>query len=330
MEIKNRNILVLGASGYIGTAIIPFFKKHYSVICLMRKLPEEPHYFEGTKILVGDILDNAILNEFSSMKVHAIINLISLDHYESEDDYEKALSTNLLPIFKLFKRENHIKTNFFINISTIHVYSQEQSVFDESSDLAPKNIYALTHKFAEDTVEYFCTKANIHGITLRLANSFGAPRNGNDKSWLLVINDLCKKALTQNKIIISSDGKALRDFIYYDNIAAAIHHILLQKHYPKHYDLYNLSSGMPNSIIDIAVLIQQIVLKKYRRNIDIYINQNQKLDTSLHLSQNERSDKNTTGVVTNAKLKLTGFKLQIDLKKGVEALLNEINEKSIS
>ena len=87
---------------------------------------------------------------------------------------------------------------------------------------------------------------------------------------------------------------------------------------------------MPNSIIDIAVLIQQIVLKKYRRSIDIYINRDQKLDTSLHLSQNERSDKNTTGVVTNAKLKLTGFKLQIDLKKGVEALLNEINEKSIS
>ena len=68
--------------------------------------------------------------------------------------------------------------------------------------------------------------SNIDCTNIRLSNGYGPPVFNNPGCWDLVINNFCLSAYKEKKIVISSDGTPLRDFIFIDDISNAVECVL--------------------------------------------------------------------------------------------------------
>ena len=71
------------------------------------------------------------------------------------------------------------------------------------------------------------------------------------------MNDLCKSAFQNGRLIINSSGQDYRDFISVGDVAQAIHYLLELNDEKGIYDIYNLGSSRSTPIIEIAKKIQK-------------------------------------------------------------------------
>ena len=85
--------------------------------------------------------------------------------------------------------------------------------------------------------------------------------------WWLVLNELCKMAKKEKKIVLKSDGTPLRDFISLNDVVKLVTILIRSKRNNK--KIINLASGRTYSIIELAKLF---VNNKYfkKTNIPIY------------------------------------------------------------
>ncbi len=77
-------------------------------------------------------------------------------------------------------------------------------------------------------------------------------------------------AFKKNKIVLSSNGKAKRDFIYMGDVATIVDKVLKVE---TTNEIYNLSTGKTYEIIDLAKKVQIIYSKRYNKDIELKINQ---------------------------------------------------------
>jgi UDP-glucose 4-epimerase len=61
---------------------------------------------------------------------------------------------------------------------------------------------------------------------LRLANGFGAPAAGTNTRWDIIVNEMCRAAVTDGRITIRSSGLAWRNFVPMQDVVGAIAHTL--------------------------------------------------------------------------------------------------------
>ena len=72
MNKKKQNVLITGASGYIGGRLIPYLKnKEYNIFVMVRKMtPQLLERWPNTKILEADALDlDSILNVLKGIDI---------------------------------------------------------------------------------------------------------------------------------------------------------------------------------------------------------------------------------------------------------------------
>ena len=93
------------------------------------------------------------------------------------------------------------------------------------------------------------------GISLRISNGIGAPKDFNSKCWMLLVNDLCRQAVTQGRLKLRTSGGQKRDFItdYHRGTYFKDSNIFIEK-LPR---IINIGSGKSISVMEMALLIQQ-------------------------------------------------------------------------
>ena len=159
-----------------------------------------------------------------------IINLVSLDHHKSQLNPDLVSSINVLPTWNLLERFTKKKLNKFIYFSTTQVYGDLSSEsITENKSMNPINYYGLTHSLSEIICNYFNSNSSTECINIRLSNGYGSPVLKNNNCWDLAINNFCKTAVENGKIIIKSDGTPMRDFIHLSDIEKAIEVIIESK-----------------------------------------------------------------------------------------------------
>lgn len=87
-------------------------------------------------------------------------------------------------------------------------------------------------------------------IALRYFNVYGP---GQSDAYAGVITIFIKKALKNEDINIYGDGEQVRDFIFVDDVAEA--NILAMKYDNKSFEVFNIGSGTPIKIKELAELI---------------------------------------------------------------------------
>tara|TARA_Y100000768_G_scaffold388823_1_gene387555 strand:- start:5916 stop:6878 length:963 start_codon:yes stop_codon:yes gene_type:complete len=313
------NILIVGASGYLGSRIsYQLAKKGKSITALcFPNLPKDKKWCSAMKkVIVGDIRSSSVVDELTSEFFDSIIYLVSLNHHDSKKNPSLVNSINVLPVWELlnsFKNKNSIKK--FIYFSTVQVYGKlDYKIINEDTQPQPQNQYALTHLMAENINNYYNQISSINCINVRLSNSYGSPVFKDCDCWWLVINELCKEAYYNKKIVLKSDGTPLRDFIHYNDILKSLEFLLDDNLRKSNNNTYNISSENVLSILEIANEIKNAYEKRYSRTINIEIGNNHTSKT-----KNKQLKKYK---ISNKKIRNLGFKPDLSINDGINEIFN--------
>jgi UDP-glucose 4-epimerase len=316
--VVNKKILITGGSGYIGSRLSLYLsQKGFDIIPLCNsKIPDNKEWIQSMHcVLQGDLRDRTILKNIETIKPDSIIHLASLDHYNSGRDIQETLQVNVKSTWDLLSIGASNGLRKFIYFSTTQVYGfKQQMEICEKVMPEPGNAYGLTHLMSEEIVSLYSRTHKIDGVSLRLSNSYGEPLFDSSKHWELVVNDLCRSAFFDQRIVLNSNGNASRDFIHYTSITDCVFKLLVKKRLK--FGNYNLCSNISITLLELALVIQSVYKKKFGFSIDIYINGSElyKLSIPSALLVNSR--------ISNQKLwSETNFKI-LNLESGVEMIFN--------
>ena len=90
---------------------------------------------------------------------------------------------------------------------------------------------------------------------MRLSNGFGAPINTDVNRWSLIVNDLCRQAVTTGKLVLRTSGVQKRDFITLTDVSRAVWHLLNLSCHRCGDGLFNLGGEYCLKIIEMAEMI---------------------------------------------------------------------------
>lgn len=139
-------------------------------------------------------------------------------------------------------------------VSTVHVYGKALSpgaVITEETTPEPLAAYGAGRLAAEVALRDGLSEGQL--TVLRLTNAAGAPVHPDVARWTLVVNDLCRQAVTQKRLVLQSAGGQWRDFVALGEVCRVIEAAIEGRVPP---GLYNVASGKPLTIRQIAGMVQ--------------------------------------------------------------------------
>jgi nucleoside-diphosphate-sugar epimerase len=184
-------------------------------------------------------------------KTNDILYLIStVDNYNVHTDLHIDIDTNLKVLMKVLENTPRNSDTVFNFVSSWFVYGQNNEIpFREDFSVCnPTGFYSITKHCAEQLLVSFCNTFNIKYRIFRLANVLGEgdrkiSKKKNALQYLI-------KEVSQNRDIeLYYGGKVLRDYIYVDDVCAAIKHCV--DHAPTN-QIINIGSGEPNMLGDLV------------------------------------------------------------------------------
>ncbi len=311
-----KNILITGGLGYVGGRIADYLKRNrpaaniiLTMISTSQRLPEWSAPFQVRELDVLKVETIAPCLE----GIDTVIHLAAINEIDSMRDPLMAMKVNTEGTYHLLDRANQAGVDRFIYFSTFHVYGHcEDAIITEKSPTRPFHPYATTHRAAEDLVNYFQHYHNMQTVIFRLSNSYGYPMDRYVDRWTLVFNDLCRQAVTTDKIVLKSKGTQHRDFIALEDVARAVDHFIFKIPDGWNDGLYNLGGNLSISILDVAQKISEVYEQKYDKRL-----------TELLTGEDGSGAENPIPVrFSIEKLKETGFSLQGDMAKEIDRSLS--------
>jgi len=290
-----KKLLITGGLGNLGSWLTTYFSSTYEVYVLSKNISTqlEANY----KVIQADITDLEELKEKISIDFDYCIHTASYNEFFHDNYSKKALLINTLGTRNLVEilKDTNIKN--FIYLSTFHIYGVSHGYITENSEVLPTNDYASTHLFAEYYIRQFFNTHNFPFTIFRLTNSYGAPINKQNTKWYLVLNDLVRSAYINNEIVLKSNGKTVRDFIWMGDVCKVIKNSL--DFTASKDNIYNLSSNTTTTILNIAKMVQTQYQERYKKKIDIFINEKDTTIPSLLQVDNSRLMKKYSFSINN-------------------------------
>ncbi len=223
--MKNKNVLITGGLGFIGSHIANELLKDNKVVILdnlssgtINNL-EDPNN-KNLKIIKEDIC-NTNLDELTS-DIDYIFHLAAMASVPlSIDKPVECNDTNLNATVKLLTSavKNDVKKVIFSSSSS--VYGQNENMpLKETEQPMPKSPYAASKASCELYLKSFYDSYGLNYISLRYFNVFGPKQNKNSQ-YASVIPNFISSLLEGKQPIIYGDGEQTRDFVYIKDIVNA-------------------------------------------------------------------------------------------------------------
>ena len=254
-------ILVLGGFGFLGGRIAQYFlnREHQVIQGTSRDLESKNFFLDGSEVLRTYWNDREKLNEICK-NIDLIIHASGMNAADCFNDPVEALNVNAVATANILQSAIKMNVKKFLYVSSIHVYKDKLegniSELDHPTNLHP---YATSQRAGEDVVLWAHQNKLIDGVVVRISNGFGVPISKDVNCWMLLVNDLCRQAVEQKKLVLNSDGLQIRNFISISEICSALEFILCKL--PSNQLTINKSPiniGGKNSlsVLDMAKLIQ--------------------------------------------------------------------------
>jgi UDP-glucose 4-epimerase len=263
------NLLITGGSGNLGSWLSRHLAPHHQVTVQSRRA--EAWVPAGATRWVADMLDaDALRTHLEAHAYDVVIHLASANEFFEPAYAKKALDVNtwgtrlLLDALGTTPQRPHL-----LYFSTFHVYGKASGTVTEDTPPTPRNDYAASHYFAEHYVRMVGDQHKLPWTIFRLTNSYGAPLWADSSKWYLVLNDLARMAHSTQTLVLKSNGKARRDFIWMGDVCQMAAAYLQQ---PTPGQVYNLGSGITYDVLHIAQAVQQAYLQHSGQHIPIQVN----------------------------------------------------------
>lgn len=314
-----KKALVTGGSGYVGARLcLHLANEGYAVTSLCHsKIPSDENWTSKMdKVVIGDVRDESLLRALAENKYDVLVHLVSLDHNQSNGAPSLVSTVNITPVWSLLDIFSKQGLEKFIYFSTAQAYGILQNeVVTENRNLNTQNAYGLTHHIGEVICEHYNRTTAVDCRVIRLSNSYGAPLFEENNCWWLVINDLCRMAYTEKKIVLQSDGSPLRDFIHGWDVCKGVQAIIETN---EGHISYNLSSGTTLSIMDIAQKIKSVFVDRYG------------IELSITAAERKNNSPAPLYRIDNSLIRSIGFEPQWNLEAGINDLFDFLEKKTFT
>ena len=288
-------ILVVGGAGYVGGGIVDKLIINHDVT-VFDSLVYETSYRKKVNFIYGDIRDhqklNSILNDYDS-----VIWLAAL-----VGDGACSINPALTQEINAESVKNLTKnySGRIVFLSTCSVYGAQEGVLSEDSSTNPLSEYASSKLIAEKYLE----DSNV--IIFRLGTLFGISDQYSRIRLDLVVNILVTKALMENKMSVFG-GDQWRPLLHVNDVANAI------------------DATIENNVNGIFNLhYQNFKILEIAEEVQKRITTSEIIKTPM-----EFQDARNYQVTSKKLFKETGFKAEIDLKKGIEEIYELISKNRI-
>lgn len=312
------HILITGGNGYIGARLCLYLANAgYAVtpICYPAAPADAVWCAKMERVVVGDVRDEQFLRELAQEGgFDTVVHLVSLDHRQSAGDPALVAGVNITPTWSLLDIFSKAGLKKFIYFSTVQVYGAlTPEKITEQHPPQTRNAYALTHWIGEQICDHYNRTGSTQCRVVRLSNSYGAPIFMENNCWWLVVNDLCRMAFHEHRIVLQSDGTPQRDFIHGWDVCRAVERIIATD---APHTLYHISSGTTLTIMEIAQVVQQVYAERYSRDIRIE-------SVSLTGGGAAVPDRYT---IDDSLLRSIGYAPEWDLRRGIEDLFDYLEQ----
>ncbi len=244
------NILVTGASGFLGEAIAREVSiRGHHVVCLLRSTGS--FALRGYEIVKADLRDiEALSTALHGRHFDAVIDCAA--EIPRSDAVHNDYFGNVLMTHNLLAALGNSPPNHLIKLSTVDVYKIVNPI-TEQSEILPDNYYAFSKRVSEQYVELWGRERGISACIVRLSQVFG-PGDRSSK----FIPSILQRVKGGHSIILFGDGSDRRDYIYVDDAAALIATIC-EKRISSNL---NIATGKSRSLNDVLSALQMILDKK--------------------------------------------------------------------
>ncbi len=239
----NRNILITGGAGFIGTNLIFYLLNSCSRdrLVVLDALTYAGN-LENIKSLIDSGRISFVHTDLSDIKyLESIIrdyNITHVMHLAAESHVDRSVTSpidfinsnitgtfNLLEAFRANWERSDLNTNWrFLHVSTDEVFgslNSSESPFIETSPYQPNSPYAATKASSDHIVRAWHETYNLPVLITNCSNNYG-PFQFPEKLIPLTINNI----LLGKVIPLYGNGKNIRDWLYVEDHCSALELIL--------------------------------------------------------------------------------------------------------
>lgn len=324
-EIDHSTFLIAGGTGLIGAGLTDFliyrneYKNANIQIIVMARNEEaakkqfgifyEKEYFRFIKHDISKEIDQ---EEFKDTNLDYIVHAASkADPVSFASDPVGISNANYIGTNELLKLAYKKRIKSFLYISSGEVYG----IFDETINeegitenmqgtldiTSVRNSYGISKRAAENLCSCYHSQSGIDVKIARLCHTFGTTQTQNESR---VIFQFLDNAINNQAILLKSDGRQKRSYIYLPDAIRGLLYVLLKG---QNGEAYNISN--PDNILTIKELAG-LVADKFKLSVKFEIENN--------IMSNVDVDSNIFNAVLNSKkLEELGVKMKYDVKEGI-------------
>ena len=289
------NILVTGATGFIGTNLTRELRKQHNLFVLGQFEGDHEKLGLPGIVMTDDI--QPLADYIKSNEIEGIIHLASLYlTVHTPDQIKDMVFSNVYFGTAVLEAASIAGTvKWFLNTGSIW-----QNYNVKGPRYNPVNLYAATKQAFIDMAKYYSDVFGIRFCTLKLCDTYG-PNDTRRKLFKLF-----KDYSESGEVLNMSPGEQKLDLIYITDIVAGFSHLVdLLANDEKLSDEYVLTSGHQIPLRELARLFCEVSGRK------------------LNIQWGGRPYRDREVMVPWIGVPLPGWKAMVDIKKGVRLFLGE-------
>ncbi len=310
--LSDKNVLVFGASGQLGTELQLHLGSKPLNVTYLRK-SSWGNGFKNSRNCKYISMDLLKVNNETLKKI--ILHADIVIHLAANTSVQvSALNERnfLIPQLNLLNRilVNLIGTKKkFIFSSSCSVYGikHKKTISDDDAP-DPWTSYDLLKTYSDQMIQYYNKTYKINCCSIRFSNIYGNDTFLDAKKNRRILNKFIAQMGLKNEVSIVSNGKFYRNYLHVTDAARMIIHLLKQKKFSK--SIYLACSRDNILFLDAVKLLAEMYEKKFNKKIKINQNFHSNYITDT------RSFK-----LTPSQIFLESFKYKYDMKKGFAELL---------
>jgi UDP-glucose 4-epimerase len=253
-----QRILITGGFGFVGGRFaVHLAQAGHQIVLGSRNATSPPDWLPQAEVAkIEWDNDRALKNSCDGVDI--VIQAAGMNAQDCAIDPVAALAFNGLATARLVAAASLAGVSRLLYLSTAHVYASHL-MGTITEETCPRNLhpYATSHLAGEHAVLSASQRGQIQGIVLRLSNGFGSPMHKDVNCWMLLVNDLCLQAVQTRRLVLQTNGLQQRDFIGLTKVCRVVEHFLVGNGESKQTGVFNVGSGMPQSVLAMAQLIQK-------------------------------------------------------------------------
>ncbi|MEW6237270.1 MAG: NAD-dependent epimerase/dehydratase family protein [Candidatus Omnitrophota bacterium] len=311
MDIRGKNILVIGGAGLIGSHVVEELLKED-----VREVAVYDNFSRGSREnlaqalkdprcrifeLGGDILQKDILGEAIKSR-DAVIHLAALWLLHCHEYPQSAFETNIRGTWNVLDAcvKHGVKRLIYSSSASVYGDAVEEPMTEEH----PYNnwtFYGATKIAGEHMFKAYHKRYGLEGVGLRYMNVYG-PRQDYHGAYTAVMMKILDRLDCGEPPVVYGDGSQSYDFIYVRDVALA-NVCALKSSVP--FGFYNVGRGIKTSIKELAELLVELT------------------DSNLavrYVPAGQTFVQNRVGCPKAAERDL-GFCWSVDLREGMKALI---------